>query len=54
MSDIEGFGRRTRGLSGMAFQEAYGREEPCRAALFEWRWGRGGPVRPAVMAVIAI
>ncbi len=41
MSDIEGFGRRTRGLSEMAFQEAYGREEQCRAALFEWRWGRG-------------
>ena len=33
MSDIEGFGRRTKGLSEVAFQGAYGSEEQCRAAL---------------------
>ena len=41
MSDIEGFSRRTKGLSEVAFQEAYGSEEQCRAALFAWRWSRG-------------
>ena len=41
MSDIDEFNRRTKGLSEVAFQEAYGSEEQCRAALFEWRWGRG-------------
>ena len=41
MSDVEGFGRRTKGLSEVAFQEAYGREEQCRAALFAWRWSKG-------------
>jgi len=37
MSDIEGFGRRTKGLSEVAFQEAYGSEEQCREALCQWR-----------------
>jgi len=41
MRNIEGFSRRTKGLSEVAFQEAYGSEEQCRAALFTWRWSRG-------------
>jgi len=41
MSDIDEFNRRTKGLSEVAFQEAYGSEVQCRAALFAWRWGRG-------------
>jgi hypothetical protein len=42
MSDIDGFSRRARGLSEVAIQDAYGCEEQCRAALFEWRcWGWG-------------
>ena len=41
MSDIGGFSRRTKGLSEVAFQEAYCSEEQCRAALFAWRWSKG-------------
>ena len=33
MSDIDEFSRRTKGLSEVAFQEAYGSEEQCRAAI---------------------
>ena len=41
MSGFESFSQRTKGLSEVAFHEAYGTEEQCRAAVFEWRWGRG-------------
>lgn len=46
MGNIDESNRRAKGPREVAFQKAYGSEEQCRAALFEWRWDRGWSCPP--------
>ena len=41
MAAEAGLRRRVKGLSEAEFRQRFGTEAPCRAALFELRWGKG-------------
>jgi hypothetical protein len=54
MSDIEGFGRRTKGLSEVAFQEAYAARSSVARRCWHGAGARVGLAHPAAMAGIVI